>query len=261
MNIETNYQKFRSHLKREGLLYAFWRGIKYFIFLLRKQRDKFKQSPKDTITEGKLKIVCSNCGIMLFWNGVEVTKGAGLNVAINTLGLWTDSAKADWQILEKGKDYFKVRVVFGYLPLSQIWRIKIKDEHRIDWRIDVDTEVPLYIDEFRIVCLVSPRYKTWISNYQHADFPRFGRNFQDLYLDDQPVSLVGARFPIGDEFLPSFILEIQEKDYSSLIQNPPLNIGAHIIGFRQTGSEEKRDYSPGHYRLFTGRIDLFEKVF
>lgn len=259
MNLKANYQKFKKHLKTGGLFYAIWKGIKYSIFLGKKQRDKFKQTSMNTVTKGRLKIVLSGGGINIFWHGIEVTKGMGLSVAINTLGLWTDSSKGDWQIIDKGKDYFKVKVVFRDLPLNQIWNINIKDEKEIHWQIDTDIEEWLYIDEFRIVCLVNSCYKTAISNYQQADFPRLDNSWHDLYLNNNhPVSLVGVRFPTESELLSSFILETSDKNWFSLIQNSPLNINAHIVGFRHINSEEKKNYSPGHCHLFTGKINLYE---
>lgn len=209
--------------------------------------------------KGGTKITCSDCGINIYWNEIEVTKGVGLNLAINTLGLWTNSTKANWQILEKGKDNFKLKLIFEELPLNQIWRIKIEDKDEIDWQIDIDMEVPLRVDEFRIVCLVNPHYKTWISNCQYRDFPRLNDNFQNLYLDNHPVSLVGVRFSIGNGFLPSFILEVQDKNLLPLIQNPPEHTDSHIIGLRLIDFKEKENCPVGYYHLFTGRINLFEK--
>ncbi len=261
MDLRSNYQKFKKHLKTGGLFYAIWRGIKYSIFLGKKQRDKFKQtSMMDTVTKGRLRIVCSGGGINIFWNSSKITEGAGLNVAVNTLGLWTDSAKAEWQIIEKGMGYLKVKVIFKELPLSQIWIIKIEGEYQIYWEINAEIEEWLHIDEFRIVYLVNSLYKTWINNYRQEDFPQLNNYWQDLCLDNIPTSLVGVRFPIEGNFLPPFTSEsLSEKEsLFPLIQNPPLNINAHIIGFRKIVCEEKKDYSPGYYRLFSGKINFYE---
>ena len=257
MNLKANYQKFKKHLKTGGLFYALWRGIKYFVFLIKLQRDRFKQSPKNTVIKGRLKIVCGKGGINIFWNDLETTKGPGLNIGINTLGLWTDSTKADWHILERGIDYFKVKIIFKDLPLNQIWSIKLKEEDQIIWQIDTEIEEWLRIDEFRIVCLVNFRYKTWINNYQQADFPRLDDNWHDLCLENSFASLIGVRFLAEGEFLPSFTIETQNNPFP-FIQNPPLNNNSHIIGFRFILPEEKKEFFPGHYHTFYGTINLYE---
>ena len=261
MNLRNNLQKFEKHLKTNGLFYAIWRGIKYFVFLVKRKRDRFKQKPKNILTKGRMKIICSDCGINIFWNEVEVTKGMGLNTVINTLGLWTDSSKADWQILARARDYFKFKIVFKDLPISQIWTVKLEEECQIYWEVNMETEEWLHIEEFRMICMVNSRYKTWINGYQQREFPRFNNYFQNLCLDNNSTSLVGVRFPLEGKFLSSFVLECQdnEKNLLPIIQRSPITIDASIIGFRKINVEEKKDTSPGNYHLFSGRINLIEK--
>jgi hypothetical protein len=184
----------------------------------------------------------------------------GLNSAINTLGLWTDSSFADWQILQRGSDYFDLRVVFKNLPLSQIWKIKIENEQEVIWQIDMEPEETLHIDEARIVCLISPHHKTWINDYRQGDFPRIGSTWREIPLNDIRGSLVGARFPKEGMPLPALTLELQGPQVSNvspLIQSSPFEINAHVIGFKRVDSEEKRDYRPGYYSLFSVKIGLF----
>jgi len=256
--MKDNYQKLKRHLETRGLLYAFWRGIKYIHFLAKKRASAAEEAGA-TLIKGNIKIICTCCGINIYWNEIEATTGIGLNVAINTLGLWTYSTKADWKILEKGRHSLKVEVVFKELPLAQVWKIKINDEDKIEWDIDMKTEVPLHIDECRIVCLVDPRYKTWVSDYQHGDFPRLDNKFHDLYQHNCPVSLVGARFSLGDEFLPSFALETKNTDLLPLIQNSSIDAASHIIGLRAMLSRGEGSYPPGCHSFFNGRINLSEK--
>ena len=79
------------------------------IMLLVIAGEESRQTIRCMIANGSLRVTCSDTGINIFWNDVKVTQGPGLNVSINTLSLWTDSTKADWQILEKRKDGFKAK--------------------------------------------------------------------------------------------------------------------------------------------------------
>lgn len=266
MNPRNSYQKFICHLKARGLLYAFSRGVKYFIFLFRKplakrQKIKSRQLVKYMIIKGNIKVACSDFGINIYWNDIEVTGGVGLNVGINTLGLWTDSSKADWQILDRREDGFKVKVIFKELPLNQVWAIKVTESCQISLKIDVEIEEWLHIDEFRMACLTAPCYKAWIQNFRQGDFPCPNNYWQDLCLNNTPASLIGVRFSMEGKFLPSLMLECQnsEEQVFALIQKPPSNINAHIIGFRQINSKNKEGYCPGHYHLFSIKVNLFEK--
>jgi hypothetical protein len=73
--------------------------------------------------------------------------------------------------------------------------------------------------------------------------------------------LVGVRFPIDGSFLPSLSLELLGSDAAEtrhLIQNTPAEINAHIIGVCTTEKSGK-DYPPGYYGLFSGRLSIYEK--
>lgn len=258
MNLTNNYQKFKKHMREGGLIYGIWHGIKYFIFLIRRQVERPGATRSSVINKGDISIVYTGSSIKFLWNDFEVTEGVGLSVAINTLGLWISSPEGEWQILEKGKDYFKFKVILRDLPLSQIWIMKIKDEREIDLQIDVQVEEWLHIDEFRIVSFLKPFYKSWFADYQQIDFPRPDNRWHDLHLGSSPVSLVGVRFCLGERSLPSFVMEAQRNNLFACIQNPPSNSNARVIGFRHVDSEENKDYSPGFYKLFNLQISLYE---
>ena len=261
MSLRNNYQKLKLHLEKRGLIYAFWRGAKYFSFLVKNQKLRLQKVDKNVLAAGKLKMVCSPWGINIFWNNSLVTKGSGLNVAVNTLGLWTDSSKADWQIIEKGPDFFNIRVTFKELPLMQNWMIRIEADFRINWQISMEAEEHLYIDEIRILCPVSSCYKSWFNGYQQNDFPRLDAHWRDLCLKDQSSSLVGVRFPKDSRSLPSFYLEAQNdrKNFFPLVQNSSREFNSHIIGFRYRDEQRNRKYCPGRRHLFSGRINLFKE--
>ncbi|MCF7907306.1 MAG: radical SAM protein [Candidatus Omnitrophica bacterium] len=212
------------------------------------------------LINGKLRIDYLDKGIGMSWNNSPITENVHFNVGLNTLGLWTDSSKAHWQIMDQGEDYLKVKVIFQELPLSQNWLIKLEGDHQIYWKIDLEIEEHLHIDEFRMVCGVNRKYKTWINSFQEKVFPRLNQYWQDLCLDNVFTSFVGVRFPTGNTLLPSLVFEScdDSRVFSPLVQNTPLDINTHIIGFRKINHEDERDYPPGCYQLFAGRIKLYE---
>lgn len=261
----SNYKKFKRHRKHGGYMYAAWRGIKYANFLVRRlflehPGPCFPQASGNAIAQGPLKIVCADRGIKIFWNNAEVTSGAGLNVSINTLGLWTDSTRAEWRILEQDEHGFKIKVVFKELPLSQNWIVSIAGQ-QIHLDIDMEIEEWLFIEELRILCLISPRYKSWLSNFHQQDFPRQNRDWQHLCMESVPALLIGARFPIEGEFLPAVVLEPCEERVQALplVHNPPSGVPLHIIGLRNVLLQGKKEFYPGRYHLFSGRVTLMHE--
>ena len=152
-------------------------------------------------------------------------------------------------------------MVFKELPLSQVWVIKIIDGCQISLNIDFIVEEWLHIDEFRIACLTSSSYKTWIQDFRQGDFPRPNKNWQSPPLDNIPASIIGVRFPVEGISLPPLILKCQnnKEQIFAFVQKPPSDINAHTIGFRCVSLKGDNDYCPGQYHLFSGIISLSEK--
>ena len=255
----NNYKKFTKHLKTNNLFYAIWRGIKYFIFVIKWKGKYFESLSENMIVKGNIKMYCSNGGINIFWKDKKITSDPGLNVAVNTLGLWTDSSKAEWQILKRDDDFLNVKIVFKELPMEQIWFLKINSDNEIDWRVQANVEEWTHIDEFRVLTMVNSYYKIWLSDYHYADFPRLDDYWYDIYLNNKPVSLVGVRFSKGDNFLPPLVIGSQEENLLPLIQNPPLINNAHIVGVRINKLNDTNNFEPGNYEVFSGKIVLFEE--
>lgn len=258
MSIRKNLAKFREHA-RAGLLYALYRGIKYSIFLCKKIKIGLSEPDSVMLSRGKLSLLCKDCGIKLIWDGVDITEGIGLNVAVNTFGIWTNSTKAEWHLLEKTGKLLKFRLVFKELPMSQVWALSIDEEARLDWQIHMEAEEYLNISEFRVVCLTNPNYKSWLINYSQSDFPRLDPGWRQLYFDLVPKDLVGVRFYVGNKVLPAFTLESQTGNFYPFVQNPPVENNSHIIGFRFVPSGESREFDAGNYDFFASKLGVFDK--
>lgn len=266
MDLKSNFEKFKKHFKAGGVFFAVWRGIKYFIFLIKvkiiKNRQKESVLPGIiSISKDKIKIVYENKSVKVYWNNLEVTKCPGLNSAVNTLGLWTNSFEADWSILEKVGDFCKFKVVFKYLPVTQIWDLKIESEEEIQCNITMEVEEDIVIDEYRVVSFVSSNYKVWINGYEQGDFPQV-RHWQDILLGESILDMVGARFPAGSVSLPPFVFVFRGNDFIKplpLIQNTSKEIDAHVVGMRCCFAGEKKYWARGKHEFFSGSIFLFDK--
>jgi len=256
--LRDNFQEFKINLKTRGVIYVFWKGIKYTLFVLKILLDKLKpKSPQIPLMKDGIEIVYFRNSINILYNGCEITKGAGLNIAINTLGIWTASTKADWQILEEQKKYLKVKIIFRELPISQIWIIKVENEEQISWHVTMHVEEWLHIDEIRAVCFVNSAYRSWIADYQQADFPRSRGHWQNLFMNAQPVSIIGVRFPIESQsFLPLLALETQNESFLPIVQSPPSDNNANLIGLRMAN---EKNYFEESYNLFSIKINLFKE--
>lgn len=261
MGFKSNSQKFKKHLSDGGLVYACKRGVKYFVFLLRKKRGLVESYRREAISKGGLKIVYGQKeGLGIFWKARELTQKPGLNCAVHTLGFWTDSSKADWQLIEKKENSLKIKIFFNELPLAQIWTIVLEDNQAFSWSVDIEAQECLYFDEFRIISVIVNKYKTWVSGYVQKNFPRPDDQWRDLYVGDESSSLVAVRSPLGDGPPPCLAIETtqDQDDFSALVQSPPLNHSAYLIGFRKPISEGERKLPQGISRIFSGIITISE---
>ncbi len=260
MGLRNNYSKFRKHLESGGLSYSIRRGIKYLVFIFKIKISEYKNRGGAQIAKGNIRLFISRLGISICWNGIEITRDAGLNSTINTLGMWTDSSRSLWRVLEKKKDYLKLKIIFKDLPLSQVWSLKIEDGGKINWQAGVEIEEFLHIDQLQIRCMLEASYKNWVSGHQEGEFFKLNGGWQVMYSGSAPASLVGVRFPVKDNFLPAFALEAQDngaRDLLPMVENSPLGTNAHVISFRHINTEGQRDYLPGYYHIFSGWINLF----
>ncbi len=256
-------KRIKAHFKKGGLLYVGLRVVKYLKFLIISLIIKIKRDKKKSVTlketvlsSDNLKIVVLNSGINFLWKDVLFTVHPGVNLGFNILGLWNDSARADWHIVEKATNYLKIKVYFWELPLNQTWEIKLLSKNRVKIDIWLEVEEWLHIDEIRLLCLAEGKYKCWINNFEINNFQKFGNAWRDICMSSEVSSLVGLRFPkIND--IPSFTMETDEKDTFAIIQNSPQNMSAHAVGFRKIIPTGKRDYAPGTYGLFSVYFNFF----
>lgn len=162
-------QRFIFHYRQKGLLYAIDRGAKYILFLIKKYILKNK-TLENSVSAGRLKLVFDICGVKIFWNKIELTNNVGLNIAINTLGAWTDSSRGDWRILKKESSHMIISNRWHYLPVTLIWNLQIVDERKIVWTVEIETEEDIKIDKKRALVLLSAQYKTWLTHDRRAQF-------------------------------------------------------------------------------------------
>jgi len=248
-------RKFKQHFISGGLVYVFWRGIKYFTFLLRRKEASQQEC---FIESGPLRILLLDRGIQIFWADKQLTLGSGLNVGVNILGLWTDSTKAKWELLEKEKDFFKVRIRFDNLPLVQIWKISICHRGGFVWELESQNTEWLHVDEIRILCLLNSAYTHWFCGYEQGAFCRFEDDWFDFKVNQPPFLLAGVRFSKEQASFPALAFEIDNQDAQIFIQNSSFRENLRIIGSRIISPIDKRNLAAGSSQCFRINIQVFE---
>ena len=173
--VSRNFHRFITHYQKKGLTYAIYRGTKYLQFILKRFSPGInilsrERIDRNTILAGRLRAVFNVCGVKIYWDNIELTDNVGLNIAINTLGTWTDSSRGGWSILKKDSFSMIISNRWSHLPITLIWHLKIVDERKIHWKVELETEEYIKIDKKRALVLLSAQYKTWLTHDKRAQF-------------------------------------------------------------------------------------------
>ncbi len=265
LKLKQGLSKFNGYVRERGWRHALGKGFSYMVFLIRKWvytnimapegwQAVEKVCPSQKISSGKLDILFYECGVKFFYNRYELTH-LGLNTAVHSLGLWTDSSKAEWSMLENGGEEFKFKVSYKELRLHQIWTVEILSEKKIRWKVVTEFEEQMHINETRYVCLMRACYKSWFCDYRISDIPRPDRNWHSLCLEDQTATMVGARFPVRDNQTHAFSIETREGVLFPVVQGTPSPNGALIVGFRTQG---RISYKAKEAMSFSALITLYD---
>jgi radical SAM superfamily enzyme YgiQ (UPF0313 family)/MoaA/NifB/PqqE/SkfB family radical SAM enzyme len=261
--LRHSYQKLKEHYQEKGLFYTIYRGFKYLIFLIRKSALKLTSRPnKNTISCGTLKIAFDASGIRLYQGDVELTANLGLNVGMCTLTSWTDSSKGDWQVLRHTKDSVLIKNRWDYLPLTLIWHLKIKDDSKIIWKIELEAEEDIKIDAKRALVILNRKYGNWsIHRYAKREFLPADIEIIEDRLDSSPQSL--NAWPDADKnHYPVVKLNFyaKEKKIQPLAQQLSTNDSyMHLLGIDVTSGVSENYYLPGsRYDFLYAEIDIMK---
>jgi radical SAM superfamily enzyme YgiQ (UPF0313 family) len=224
---------------------------------LKLSRKKIKEVE---ISKNQLRVNFRNKEIHIFWQGNKITEKTGLNSAINTFGLWSNSSFANWEAIGSGENWMKLKARWSYLPVTQYWFLKLGDNYQIDLEIDMEVEEELCVKEAKSLLLVSPLYKNWFSGFKEEDFPQLN-DWQELYTFRGHSVLTGVRFPLDGAVLPPVALEFQPKkdlENYTFVQNSPAEINARFLGEKILFKDKERYFSPGYHSWFRTKIKIFE---
>jgi len=258
--LRYGYQRFIFHYKEKGFLYTIYRGLKYMVFIINKYFPKKKKIAPNTIAAGRLRLIFDVRGIKIYWDNIELTRNVGLNIAASTLGVWTDSSQGTWDILKKDKSSLVIKNTWRYLPITLVWHLKIINERKIQWKVEVEAEEDIQIDKKRIIILLSPEYKTWLTSDRKAQFlPRQGDDILTKYEFSAPwLGVYPAKHKNG---YPGLIFEFLKETKATRplaeelkIQDTP----THLLGVDISGDSNENYYLSGKFAFLSGEIDVVE---
>ncbi len=218
-----------------------------------------KNDSQVLISGGNIKIVWDARGLHIFWNNSELTTGEGLISLLRARGVTLFSNKASWSILNRADNSLRLRLVFDEILSNQSWDIKINEDNVIDWQVYLDVNDDSHVDEIELLCSISPNYKSWLASHKDGFFYDIRNELCDLGDAGLFDKFIGARFYSGEASLPPFIFEVSNRDYQALVKNSHSVPASNILGFKYKSFCSERKFYPGKYKIFSGRIKIFQE--
>ncbi|MCM8784035.1 MAG: cobalamin B12-binding domain-containing protein, partial [Candidatus Omnitrophica bacterium] len=252
--IRTNYQKFRKHFKDRGFFCAVWRGIKYFIYLIRKYRlERNLRIGKKVIKNKNTEVICFNKNIKIYYQGKEITKDVGLNTSLLIKDKCFALPQAKWKVKFKEPHRLSLQVKWKKIGILQKWEINLVSPEKIIWDINMEVKRDIKVDERKASIMVSSLYKRWINSYEEGFFPVI-RNWEEIPLQLKESKFIGVRNFEND--LPNIIFDYAKNYFktSPSIQNTGKENNARVLN----ACMGKEEYKEGKYPYFKGEILLID---
>ncbi len=186
--------KFFNYFRTKGFAFSLHKTLDYLSFVV-KRSDWYQRFSMREIKKGRLKILYGLGKVKIRFNNTELTKGVGMNSSVSVYENWFDSSQADWKLIEKTFDSVKLSNEWKYLPLKQVWYIKIPDEHTIEWCL-----TNIYKDDIEFAgekagIMLSEKYSNWKAGKKKKGEFKISRGWQTLDINEAAGENVGVYNP------------------------------------------------------------------
>jgi hypothetical protein len=194
----------------------------------------------------------------LYWKGKEITAGLGIYSSFCHFGIWYDSSLAAWEVVEQNRDNLTLIGDWVHLPVSQLWKIKLRKDNRIVWDVETEIHQELELEAIQNNLMVLPLYKEWA-------VPGFSRGeFSDLFTGSYDILPFRAwsgpanRLLVKSRELPdlSFRRDKTSGELQGLLENSDYFYRSRLIQYQQIGSGKLK---PGKYNSFKGVVEIEPK--
>lgn len=191
----------------------------------------------------------------VFLGEKELTSGLGLYTAVRSLGIWLDSYQATWMVNKKEDNKIIVCGDWPFIPISQIWQIKLIDKNSIFCKVDMEVYEDMSLEVEQVNLMLSPEYKAWIiPDVNNGGF----LDEYSQYYDFSPFRFwygKADKIVVTSDCFPKITFESEVKnDYlRAVIENTDDLHQARRVQYQKINVNKTQ---PGKYLYFQGIIKL-----
>ena len=158
-------------------------------------------------------------------------------------------------VIERLDKSVTMRNDWRHLPISQVWKLSIIDENKIDWEVNIVYKEDATLDMEKVGIMLSEKYDKWIVGDREGEF-KPGRTWQEINFKEIPKRQMCARNTSSSRF-PDVILDYSVDGISGIsqIQSSSRDLNARFININLVSQYY---YKRGDYYFFKGRIHILE---
>jgi len=266
------YSLILKSLKKHGFFITSFKALRFlmrYLFLYFKETIFFKKEMEKKIKEkgfkvGRLMLIFNGNGLVLYWDGIKLTKGEGFASLFNFRSKLLQKSSCQYWDFERINDNELLLIRRqDDIGLDETWRLKIIDEKQIDWEITVNLKNEIEFNAAKATLIFSSRYHTWIDSWGEGRFYPMD-DYRNVELRNPGTGFIGLR---GRKKLkgqlPTVLLELSGNNgnYLPFIKNAKSIFGARMLEAQIKNFSGNGKYLPGLYKLFSGRIKIVEEDF
>lgn len=202
------------------------------------------------LSDGKLELTFNNGQCILRYNGINLTKSSHMDTSIYVNGRWYSSDLAQWEVKKEKKNKLIARGIWCNLPIVQIWEIELTGESSFLWKVSMEVNEEVDVQEQRVQFLCREDYKYHFSAYGAGNFPD---DFLEVEIDVLQRCIADGTVGLQsrNNQPPALSLKFsKELDNFVKIFNSDFYSKARILRVEKVESEKDTRFLLGEYPCF-----------
>lgn len=222
--------------------------------------DNYLQKVQDefVLSSRKLRLTFDNGRLILSYNGVNLTKASHIGTSLYANGRWYQSNLAHWEVKKENENKLLAKGIWHNIPVVQIWELEVINEFSFLWRVNMEVNREIDIQEQYVQFLCSDSYKYYFSDYGLGKFPVESLESEvDMVQRCIIDSIIGLQSQNNQ--CPTISLKFSKgSDNFAKIFNSDFYNRARILRIEKMQAEQNVKFLPGHHPCFAMEVMVDE---
>jgi ABC-type polysaccharide/polyol phosphate transport system ATPase subunit len=215
-----------------------------------------KSQKEFVLSTPALSLIFDNGQGILDYKGADLNKHNHISTSVCVNGRWHFSNFGHWEIKTQGNNKIVYTGTWPGLPLMQIWEIEITGERSFIWKVNMQVNEEVGIEQQHCCLCGSQDYICWFSRFGEGKFP-------NSFLESE-IDMVQRCIPDGEigmvsekSGLPALSVKFADAAGNfAKIMNSDFYARERILRIEKVEPEEAVRFLPGNYPCFRLEVVL-----